>query len=671
MMLMTGLVTVMNAWWLRVPFIGVVSVTAWFGVGAFVLSRIQPVRYSGERLLNGLILAIGLILVGLIAFYFWRFPSSLMLGVLGIMTIWLAWLGWQKPKQPAVAEPPDRSFSLVAFSTSAVFLTFVAGMVMVWWMHRAHVYFGNAPIPLPPLVISLIFFGLFILAQSRLPRPVWLLILIFTVVGLNSHFLFFNDTLYGADSWRHYGKIVRVETGAPYPPTNPAELIRLQTEKVPNGSLYTTVPLMSYLTTLSSFTLMRYAGLLLFIPLMVAVLYYAALDLSRSEVIARIISLTAVFAPGYLSLEGFLNVRTIGLTLFVVNAWVWGRYLFERDRSLRWSIVPVTLVAILAYPTTGYYSALVAGLVLLVRILGHRFQRGAWRWLLLPAIVVAAAPIFMLDASRNVIRDGFRENWWTVLDAVMSWLRFHFDAERLFSFLGALGILFALVLLVRSKQRRVLIVLAVLLGALIVNSMSLTLFPESYAPFTSRTPMLLNLFYAVVIGASLGWLIIHVRALRSISVQLGLAFFFALAVTTVVGGVTVTFGWTPSEREVEAVRAIESLESNPYVVLTDETTSAVGYALSDNETSYSWYPNTPLWGIASAFIVEPTEKKLQDACALSQGTAVVYYLATPIPPSEYYREKNRPTFEELMDVVYQNDQDTVYRYPCPASAIGS
>lgn len=610
--------------------------------------------------------------VTLIAVYFFSLTdAALYFGLLLVVgqQLWFRRRPLIKTENENRLSQPRRRWVMLLHPEAPIFFVVTICGITTWAVAQQndgqHVYQGLVAPGWPVILTAIPALALGVSAVLGRSRS-WIFGAIALWIALNSFYVTRLDTLYGADGWRHFGKIVRVDSGQPYEPTQLHGLLKFENEKVPNASLYTLLPMMHRLSGIEMLTLYRYSALVFFGPLLIITVYFATRELTRNRRAAQLVVLAGFLAPGFFSLDGYLNVRTVGIVFLIIHLWVWMRYLLDYPRSSWAERVPITLVAILAYPTTGYISLVIVVLALALKHL--RGWRQRWPSLALVVILglIFAVTIPYLDVSRMgvKIQPIYQHEWWRFGELAKSWFVNAVNPDDIIRSSFTIFFFVGLGWLWWRYHGRLFILIGTISLVLLVDVWTLSIFIDSYAPFSSRVSMILSVAMAILFGLGCDRAIslIGQRARPWPSFALGLVMVALLLKYNTLS--TATIGWTPSNNELAAVRYIarQSVDDT-YITLSDETTSAVGYALTRGEVSYSWYPNTPLASLSDAFVRKPTLDTLRQACRLG-NIDQIYFIDNVIPPTGEFRQKNKTIYQRLFQTGPSFGEVDVYHQNC-------
>lgn len=644
------------------------------GISSFCLWIILTQRYirrrdqeNGHTIIHILAVFFSPLLLSLFAVYFFKLPDWLVVLFFGLSNVMVLTVWRHKPIITGVRVNEQKTRSPKVIYGLLGSWTLICCIIILSYYRIStfgHHYQGQIAGVLPDYILGMLIFVLWYLLIKLKSNTKWILILTVTATLLQSIYIFSQDSLFGADSWRHAAIIKQINLGQPYQPTKFVDLIKINTEKVPNALFYTSVSSISRLTQIDSITLQRYFFILFLGPLAVFVLFHAANDITKNTTVARVISLAALMVPGYFAVEGSVNPRSIGIFFLLISAWVWLRYL--RDRKMRWEIFVFTSLALLAYPTTGYYSIALAGLCFIVPWIATWKYKLPTEIFILPTVALLPLPILLLDIYQAHASIGamYANNPSNITAIFTSWVSSTISFTQPWSVV-VYGFTIASLLILYRRQRNTGFIIAVtIFFSLLFNTLANSIFTESYVPFSSRTPAIYAVIRTLLFGGASGYLLLLYLKNKQSKHILTLGIIVSVLVMQNGSIQKINFGWSPSNNEIQAVKMINTdAEGVSYSVLADETTSAVGYTLAKTPTSYYWYPNTPLAHLADQFVRNPSNEILKQTCILSNINRV-YFIDNDIPPTGSFRKINNSDYNRLFKKTATYGNVVVYQQSC-------
>ncbi|MEK7632011.1 MAG: hypothetical protein AAB445_04085 [Patescibacteria group bacterium] len=674
------LVLIGNQFALHSPLVGLIFFCLYFLSHGWVASRYSPIRSARSvKVTFGILSVFATHIFAMLPFYYFYRLNDLTQATAFIaalaLTLGMYWY-WSRTyiatsEEASVERSPSQSYLLQG---RTIWLLTILGFTCVglvgYYLYRIaqapHLYTGSLATVVPITVVVLFAFVSYLFAVFGRSLHALFFIIVATL-AFTLTFTFAVDNLYGADSWRHVGIAEQVVQGQVYEPTNFQTLVQFSSEKVPNASLYVVLPFFAYWTKLSVTT--AFTGLSIFLPGLLAVLLYAAgLDLSRNKRSAALMALAGSLAAFYLSLDPALNVRSLGIAALLLTSWLWIRYLLHRDVKISFIHIIIGLLALAAYPTTGF----ICGVVIL---LAYLLRRYTFRRLTFPIVICAgllfAAVIPMLDyfLQHAQVTNAFQENAvYVFTSSGRNWIA-SLLTLRTFSGILTLSMIASLVWLYYS-YRNVFILAATVSFALAVDVIALSIFKDAYVPFTSRVPFIFDATRALLAGLSLALAVHWAIRKRERIVVIALGVLTSVLIATLTSPSKYHFGWSVSNVELQAIHYINSdaqAATASYVVLTDEVTSAAGFASSGNRYAYYWYPNGSLYAFYQAFVTNPSARVIQEICS-TYAVNRVYFLKTPIPLTSDMDSNKQMQLRQIFQVEHNLSQNvSVLRTSCPTT----
>lgn len=635
-----GIILIGNFLTLQSPAIGVAALVVYFAVWGFAFQKnVQPVHSPQAPAMTGVLMAIAAHILAILPFYyFYKLTNSTQIFSFCVAFVVLVFVTrpWRTVRPPGSAAIAKTHIVTARWPLQYALLVFIivlaAAFVTALFSEAKfqHIYSGFVPTTIPILLLGVTAAVSFFAALFRFGKLSLLATLLFTLTVAATIALAV-DNLYGADSWRHVGIALHVADGWVYPPTQLGELLKFSTEKIPNASLYALLPFLHTWTSITIPNLYLILGILL--PgIFALVLYLAAHDITGSKRIAGIIATSGlVVIGGYGGLDYVLNVRSIGMLLFVCTGWLWIRYLLRRDRTIQVQHIFVTVMSVLAYPTTGYFTFAFVVSAILLR--AYPLKRSALGLTVIAGLVLAI-PVPAMDVLfRNVPLDPSLSSnplfflqaykgWWGGATALAGWAVF-----------VSAGIAVGFIWLYRHA-RSIFTLVSALFVALLTDTLLAGYFQGAYAPFTSRVGFIFSGLQGILFGIGLVVLVNRAIQKKFWTALIAFGLLFAALAANANDLRKFSLGWSPSDAELQAIQDIAAKhEGSEYVVLTDEVTSAAGYAVSKHYSAYYWYPVGELYNYYQAFLTEPSKATVERVCT-AFGVKHVYLLYTPIPPTD-------------------------------------
>lgn len=619
--------------------------------------------------------ASGLMITNAIAVYFFRYTQLYALFTLGCLVLYIFGMSVYRLSHgsvPLLTVHESRGYHSRAFSLAPFILIVIGAFAAALYVAQLFqvsfgpaLYHGALPTPAVPYVwlVAIIFACLFVSYLKRLPvyTSITLSILLVLAAGM-----LYRATLhvpYGADSWRHIAIESYIAAEHRYEPTAIIELLKFRSEKLPNGLQYTIVASVHTYTGVSIALLHQYLSLIIYTSLfMVALSYLRKRYFEAFQTPLLLAAALAMQATAYIA--QLSNPQSLGLVLFLVNLVVWLQYV--RRELIPWYVLlPISVVALLAYPTTGYVSAL----IVLVGF-GARHLR-AVRWNALHIVwlsflgIIAALPIFFADRLlKNIpLLSVYSEHWWSIAQTAKHWYQqvMYLSINNLEIVLVGFAVL-GLVYLFKEHRSSFSLFFVPLVAVRVALWFRVAFTGDTLPPFSDR----LNLLYTVllIVPVALGLVFV---AKRFVQMRLRSGVLALFLVTLFISFFSLdpsqqTFGWSVTQAEEGALAYIQRSAPAHYIVLADEVTSAVGSARTNLYAGYYWYPDGALRDAYLELLRVPQRKTLQGICQRLQPTKI-YFIDTPIPPTASYPESQK-ALGQVMHLEWQKDRTRVFSYAC-------
>ncbi len=677
-LLVTVVFLIGNTLFIQSPYIGLLMLVGYFFSHAWIVNKYAPMSGSnGAKATIGVIGAFVTHILVMLPFYYFYCLNELtqvLSFIFAVTILSLLYWNWYANSKYTVSinrnkeQDLDHLFLKSHTTWSLVLLSVFCFSLIGVYLYRisqlTHLYTGTLTNAVPIILVALLVFVSYVFAISGRSRYA-LLIICGLTISTTLTFTFAIDNLYGADSWRHVGIAEQVVQGSAYEPTSIKELVRFVSEKIPNASLYTTLPFISFWTNLTVSTVFSALGIV--IPALLAIIVYiASYDISGKSRNAALVTIAGATAVFYLSLDPTLNVRSLGIFALAVTSWLWLRYLIHKDTHISYMYVVVSVFAVLAYPTTGLMSfSIIMFALLLRRVQFHRIV--VFFSLCVGLILSSVLPLLDTILQKAPLTNAFITNPTRVLlttgrDWVMSLLTL-----RTFSGILTIAMIATLVWLYH-KNRTVFSIAASISIALAIDVISLGIFRDGYVPFTSRTPFIFDAVRSILAGVGFVLLVNHVIERRERLILMATGLLIASIIAIVSSPTRYNFGWSTSNAELQGIKYIQKdalATASTYMVLTDEVTSAAGYAISNSRNSYYWYPNGRLYTLYQEFVTDPSKVTVRKVCD-EYAVNRVYFLRTPIPLTSNMDAKKQKKLREIFRSEHQiHDNVSVLRADCP------
>ncbi|MFH1366683.1 MAG: hypothetical protein ABIH38_01695 [Patescibacteria group bacterium] len=658
--------------------IGVLSCIGFFIIFSFVLSKLIKHISQGRKLLAFIIVFTSIITFCLFFVYFLLLSKMVI-----IISLWVTGIvitGWQIIKKDS-PRPSDNNDcnpepSKIVFNNIKIFFPFTLLLFLIQFLTLFKIKsFGpiyNGFIPdlstLMPYILGGVFFILFISIFSSIRSRYLLFIMVILFIVSASAFIIISQNLYGADSWRHFAIEKYISLGNRYEPTNIAELLQFKSEKIPNASLYTIIPVLYHLTYLPIEYIHKFFQLLFLAPLLLLTLYFGILDFIKNKQQSLLFVLVLLLSPGLLYVGQYNSVQAVGIVYFFINLWLWLRFLLEKTDRIPWYNWTISFFTTIAYPTTGYFSFITILIILLL----HFFKKRNYNFRPfiygLPLGLLFAFPIPLLDIlfKKIPINTVYTQNWSNLSSIIAVWWKTMFpigtNNPGLFPFIFILMFI-GLIWLYKREKNRIFPLLLILLISLQVSQWSASIFQKDrLGIFTGRVQVLLDIFYYIVAFTGLRILIIKMVKSRKKLLYATIGTTLALLFVTSTNIARYNFAWSISNNELNAINFIRNKQNMPYLVLTDEVTSAAGSAVTNLSNAYYWYPDGDLYLSYVNLLKSPTINTLESICQQYKRQNV-YFIDTPIPITTSYSEAQK-NLQKIMSVKWTKNLVKVMVYNC-------
>lgn len=661
--------------------IGVFDSLGFFIIFSVILSHLINHISHGKKLLSFIILFTSIIIFCLFFVYFFTLTKLVIIISIWVISIIITVLQIIKKNNTSSIEYGQlkTELPLIVFNKIQIIfpLALLLCLIQILTLFKIKlsgpIYYGfvSNPSPLTPYILGGVFLILFISIYSSIRSRYLLLVLVIFFIVSASVFIIISQNLYGADSWRHFAIEKYIASGNRYEPTNVVELLQFKSEKIPNASLYTTIPVLYHLTYLPIEYIHKFFQLLFLAPLLLLVFYFGMLDLIKSKQQSFLFVLVLLLSQGLLYVGQYNSVQAVGIVFFFINFWIWLRYLMGKTKGLPIYYWIISIFAILSYPTTGYFSLITIIIILVLKF--FQIRNYIFKPLLygIPIGLVFALPIPLLDIllKKIPVDSVYTQNWAHFFSIISDWWKTMFPTGTnnpgLFPFISIMMI-FGFIWLYKHEKNRLFPLLLVLFISLQISQWSSLIFQKDrLGIFTGRVQVLLSIFYYIVAFVSLRVLVLKViksdKKLLFVTIGTALTLLFILLTNIA----KYNFAWSISDNELNAIRYIQRVEGDDskYIVLTDEVTAAAGTALTGfDKGTYYWYPEGNIYNSYIELLKSPNKHTLQTICRKFEIDHV-YYIDTPIPLTTSFPDAKK-IFPNIMQISWSADKVKVMSYFC-------
>lgn len=536
---------------------------------------------------------------------------------------------------------------------------------------NGHIYHGFIPRLeiLSPWLMGVSFFLLFILVFSSL-RVKYIIFSTLCLYLISSavYVIVFQD-LYGADPWRHLAIENFVGLGNEYKPTDVIELLSLKSEKLPNASLYTIIPSLHYVSQLPIDFIHKYFSLLMLAPAFFLILFLIGRDLFGNNRAASVFTFGMLISPATLYIAQYTSVQGVGIFYFTVNLWIWIRYLLNKDQPLQLYHFIITPLAIIAYPTTGYFSLIVVSLAVLIKYFKNFFSKINPIFYTVPLSFFIALPIPVLDIYLKSVKidQSYGANWISVFSIFKDWFQtvspIFYDNPGLTPFIF-LVVINGTVWLYKKNKHLFIFLIVVFLSTQIAQWSYFMFDDKGILPvFSGRVGNLAFIMYYFFAALGVCAIINKILLSKSRILLLLIGVIISFHFSQITNIYATTFGWSVSQAEAESIDYVKNdSDGQSYIVLTDEVTSAAGSAKTNLGTSYYWYPGGPVYELYVKLLKSPSESLLQDGCR-NFDVNKIYFISAPIPLTVSYPE-NLDKIGRIMDKIWNRGKVDIYEHKC-------
>lgn len=666
-----AIVLTLNILWLLSPWIGVPATLGYLLFSSWLIGKSIFQEKSG-RYIIALVAVLGIMILW--NYFFVLFFHYQPIQV--VVSIWLVTLFSCWRVERVVADRiyiPEKNHKLHTLPRQVgallLCISATASVLYIWdiyGLRQLALYHGSIPVDhrvsVTWLFVAIVGFGLSILSSIRTKYILFAGIVV--LLALTSTNVVGFASLYGADSWRHFSVEKYISTGQTYNPTSISQLLTFQSEKIPNGTQYVTIPLLQSLTALDIQLVHKYFSWLILGPLSLLVIYFSARDFRARKLTAALATIFALTIPGFNYIGAGTFPQAFGLFFFLINAWIWLTTASFKGWKCKVVVTAISILACVTYPVTALFSiALIAGI--LISRLNPRLYT---KWLqiisglLAIGLLTAAFPILDIylkkvplnDLLVNSTNSVFGQYYSRLIDLVRQY------SSNINSFIF-IGFVIGIVKIFKTKETRKIGWLA----GIFVCALQLTAWFNGFVAvkqlsvFSGRVYLLLSLISGVLFVTGIVFLLKRF----SIVVAVSLIVIYSVVVAVQANPNSVDFGYSITKKEIIAVNTITaSATTGYYAVLSDEVTAAAGNALTGYTAGhYYWYPGNVIGDAYWSVIQSPTISALKSSCA-NLRVDELYFINSPIPPNVSYKE-NIQILEGLMTPLPSSDRN-IFRYLC-------
>lgn len=666
---------IFNVLSLHLAIIGIITFITWLIIAARSLSKIYKPLAHGNTWYSGFLIAGVIILINLVMVYFIRYIWWINIVLPMIITGCLILIN--KPEliekhtedqaESGTVESKKRIIKIIYIT---VFSLVIVGLVWLLIRIRMNGEVSNGTLPssvqipqeLLYLALLLIMSGILFVKRSKL-----LIISIIVLTLVTSSVYFFGvKRIYDADGWRHLSIERYVSTGQPYQPTDLFTLLKFKSEKLPNGLLYTIVPTINTVTQVEIEAIHKYWSLLL-----IALVIYSVYVLLRNILTTRksLVAISIIIASsGFQSIGWYSNPQSLGLATYLISLLLFG-VAYYRPNKMLWPLLVITsILSILAYPTTSYYTICLLSLVLFTRTFGRFINRFTLIAFVAVFSILLAWPLYYIDTAimRVIpINDSIAvvmQNIWNTIKTLTP------SSGSIFNFIPWIISFIWFIQLFRRRQYKILLIALTLLFAIFINVGMWPLFSAKQSPmFLARVYNVFYLTLYLYAGIGMAYMFEQKLFKKSKIVKITSILMLATLYSINVNFNARNFSWSPTTNELTEIDSITSYANKfnitSYKVLADEPTSTAGNALTGFLSGhYYWFSGEIIAENYWYVIQNPTITALQQVCT-NLNTGHVFFIDTQIPPNDGYR-KNIIRLESVMDKISQHGNAASYVHNC-------